>query len=638
MVVLFSRALGTALVGAVAGVASLVAVFASNPTLTLNMDHERLAILTGFSEPEMDGATTFAWTKGRADVALADLNRASPWRCTVRLRGARPPGIAQPTVDLAVDGVTVATVTATNEYQDASVVVSESPRAGARLTIASAPTFKAPPDPREFGVQVDSVICRPATSALAWPSAAATREAGVAGATWGAAIGLAGLSAGASIAITAAVVAAQAFPLAAGAAPYTQHAARAAWLAVWIAACLLAANAGLRLGRRQPLSSAAKFVLVFSAAVLYLKLLALLHPGKLIVDGLFHAHNLSKVIAGAPFFVQTIGHVRFPYAVALYVFAAPWAVFTHTDADRIALLRIVVCASDVVAGGFLYWMVVRVWGNRLAGVIAVVLYQVLPLSFGIQGNANLTHGFGQSVALIAVAVVTTWPLDERRLRQAAAAGLIIAAAFLSHIAVLVVLLGTLLVLAVLHWWAGPPLRARVWPVCVAVLIAVMLAGVLYYGRWDHFGDAYLSARDARNAVAGTAGVVPAPSMPLRALAALGSLASGLGWGIGGLALLGIWRVSAEGRRDRLVLTLAAWGIALAVFLAFGVIAPGSGSWRQAMEFMSRAVYESAPAAIILAAVGYEWAWRAGIATRLLAMGLLAGAGAISAPYWFGWFQ
>jgi hypothetical protein len=446
------------------------------------------------------------------------------------------------------------------------------------------------------------------------------------------------LSGGFSIVITAAVAAVQAFPLSAGAAPYTQHAARAVWLALWIGVCLVAAHAGLGRGRRESLSSAAKFVLVFAAAALYLKLLALLHPGKPIVDGLFHAHNLSKVLAGTPFFVQTIGHVRFPYAVALYVFAAPWTVFAHSDADRIALLRIVVCASDVVAGSFLYWMVVRVWDERLAGVMAVVLYQLLPLSFGIQGNANLTHAFGQSVALLAMAAATVWLFDERRVRQVAGVALLAGVAFLSHIAVFVVLLGTLLVLAVLHWWAGPPLRRRAAPLCLAAVLAVILAGVLYYGRWDHFGDAYLSARGARNAIAGTAGVVPAPSLPVRALTAVTSLTTGLGWAISGLAVLGVWRVSSEGRQDRLVLALAAWGIALAVFLAFGVIAPGSGSWRQAMEFMSRAVYEAAPAGIVLAAVGYGWAWRAGIGTRLLALGLFAGAGILCASYWFGCFQ
>ncbi len=268
MVVLFSRALATALVGAAIGAASLVAVFASHPTLTLNMDQERLAILTGFSEPEMDGATTFAWTRGRADVALAQLNRESPWQCTVRLRGARPPGVPQPAVDLAVDGVTVVTMTPTNEYQDANVVVPASPQPGARLTIASAPTFKAPPDTREFGVQVDSVICRPATSTIAWPSRPSMRAAAIAGAIWGAAIALAGLGARAAIAITAVIAVAQAVPLAAGTAPYTGYAGRAPWLALWIGLGAVTAVYVIGLGRKASLSAAGTFAVVLSGVVL----------------------------------------------------------------------------------------------------------------------------------------------------------------------------------------------------------------------------------------------------------------------------------------------------------------------------------------------------------------------------------
>ena len=110
------------------------------------------------------------------------------------------------------------------------------------------------------------------------------------------------------------------------------------------------------------LSAAGTLAVVLSAALMYLKLLALMHPAKLLQDALFNAHNLSKVLAGTLFFVQPMpGGVKFPYAIALYVFAAPWAVFTR---DHMALLRIVVSGAEAIAGILLYWAVVRSWGDR----------------------------------------------------------------------------------------------------------------------------------------------------------------------------------------------------------------------------------------------------------------------------------
>jgi hypothetical protein len=643
MIVSIPRLIGAAAAGAVVAMASLGAVFASRPALTLQMDHERLPMLSGFYEPERDGDTTFAWTRGRADIALADVNRQQPWRCTVRLRGARPPGVPQPAVDLAVDGVTVSTVTATNDYQDANVVIPASPTPGARLTIASAPTFKAPPDPREFGVQVDSVTCRPAGSTLAWPAPSAMRAAAIAGAIWGAAIALAGLGAGAALGLAAVVAIAQALPLAAGTAPYTGYAGRAPWLTLWIGLGVVTAVHAIRLGRKASLSPAGTFAVVLSGAILYLKLLALLHPGKLLQDALFNVHNLSKVLSGTLFFVQPMpGNVQFPYAIALYVFAAPWSVFTHSEMDRVALLRIVVCAADVVAGACLYWMIVRAWGDRIAGILAVVLYQLLPLSFGMQGNGNLVNCFGQSVAVVAMALVTNWSLEPRRLAQLTGLTVVIAAAFLAHVSVVSSLLATLLVLTVLYWRTGPPLRQQSRVIITATFLALLLAAGLYYGRWDHFGDAYRSLQRTTSAAAPTtaptAGVLQLQTSS-RPVLGLKQIASDLGWPILALALFGVWRLWARRGVDRLVLAVAAWEIAFTVYFAFGVLAPTS-EWylRYTLEFISRANYAAAPAAVILAGAAGSWAWRAGLAPRIAAAGLVLWAAASGVSSWSGWFQ
>jgi hypothetical protein len=412
---------------------------------------------------------------------------------------------------------------------------------------------------------------------------------------------------------------------------------------MWIALGIVFAVYGIGFARRAALSSAAVFAVVLSGALLYLKLLALLHPGKLLQDALFNAHNLSKVLSGTLFFVQPMpGNVQFPYAIALYVFAAPWSVFTHSEMDRVALLRIVVCAADVIAGACLYWMVVRAWSDRLAGVLAVILYQLLPLSFGMQGNGNLVNCFGQSVAVVAMALVSNWSLAPRRIAQLAALTVVIAGAFLAHVSVVSSLLATLLVLSVLYWRTGPPLRSQSRVIITATFLAMVLAAGLYYGRWDHFGNAYLSLKRttqaAAPATAPTPGVLQLQASS-RPVLGLKQIVSDLGWPILTLGIFGVWRLWVRRSLDRLVLAVAAWEIAFAAYFAFGVLAPTS-EWylRYTLEFISRANYAAAPAAVILAGAAGSWAWRAGVGPRIAAGGLLLWAAASGASSWSGWFQ
>ena len=64
-------------------------------------------------------------------------------------------------------------------------------------------------------------------------------------------------------------------------------------------------------------------------------------------DAVFHAHRLEWVLGGRYFFTQPMpSGVSFPYAIALYVAAAPFASLTR---DHVALLRIVVCAAIAFA-------------------------------------------------------------------------------------------------------------------------------------------------------------------------------------------------------------------------------------------------------------------------------------------------
>ena len=100
-------------------------------------------------------------------------------------------------------------------------------------------------------------------------------------------------------------------------------------------------------------------------------------------------------------------------------------------------------ATESIAGALLYWMVVRRWGDRLAGGIAVALFSVAPLSYGVLGNANLTNAFGQAVALISVAVATVWQLRTQDIGSLAALMVVTAWALLSHVSTFGLLVATL---------------------------------------------------------------------------------------------------------------------------------------------------------------------------------------------------
>jgi hypothetical protein len=641
--------------------------YAAHPALVLEMGQPR-RLLSGFWEPEVDNGTTFAWTHDKATVLVPGLRRQFRWHCAVRFRGGRPSSAVQPQVAFAVDGLNVATVTATNEYQDVRVVLDKSARSGARLSISSTPTFKAPPDPRELGVQIESVICRPEQGAIAWPPRQTVGNASLAGAIWGAVIALSGATTPLSIALAVVVSAVQSLPLSIGAGPYTAYPSWAPWLALWIGLVVVLSSRTLDRHLPSAVTKARLFVATLAGTTLYLKLLGLLHPGKPVIDALFHAHNLSKVLNGSLFFVQTMpGGVQFPYAVALYVAAVPWASLAPTDADRIVLLRVIVSVADVASSVCLYWMVVRHWRDQLAGVTAVVLAQLLPLSYVIQGNANLTNGFGQSMALFAMALVTNVLAESRQVASVVAVALVIAIAFLSHIGVLVVLLGTLTVLVLLWWWSGPPLRRSAPALLTGTLGALALSLLLYYGRWDHFGSAYVSVRhaaaptapsnstpplsqavgqDTRAASSTTGTPAPVGTLPLslyaRTLNAVHQIAGrggDISWPIALLAIVGAWQGRQRSKRDPLMLSIAAWLIAFAGFLAFGLLAPGTvGYGRQAMEFISRAVLAVSPAVLLLAGTGFAWAWRAGRLPRLAASSLVLLSAMTASRFWLAWFE
>ena len=648
-----SRAVAAALFGALMGPACLVLAYAMSPEI--NYGVERLApIATGLYPVERIRKYVSVWTSRRVDVALAGLDRRAAWSCVVRFRGARPdPAMPQPDLQVAVDGVTVAARRATNDFQDLEAIVPARPLdSGLTLTLTSSTTFTpGGSDRRALGVQLEALACRPVDAAVVLPPRRAMASAALSAALLGAALGLTGITAGSAVGGTVLLAAAQAVPLSSGVAPYASYPATMVWLAAWIALLTLVGLKAIEVGIGHALRNAARFAVLFSAGVLYLKLLGLFHPSKALVDAMFHAHRFDAVLAGRFYFTQlSTSATPFPYAIGLYLFAAPWSLLTR---DHVALLRIVVCAAEAIAGGLVYLMIVRTWGDRLMGAVAVALVNLVRVSYAVVGHANLTNAFGQSVALVTIVAVTVWTLEAGRLGQLIALCLLSTLALLSHVTTFTFLLATLLAIALLYRWkGGPALRAPARSVLLAVTIAVVLSVLLY---WGHFGDVY-KAQLARVRTAQVAQVAPAQApaatapgdggplfgrvtIPLQGRGGdgLAQTVANIGWPILILACVGAWRLLVGRARDRLVLVLVAWGVAgLAFVLASIVTATDMRYQQDAYEFIGRVEHASYPVAVILAACGAVWAWRAGTATRLVSGALLLAAVFTAVRAWMIW--
>jgi hypothetical protein len=629
--------------GALLGAAGVTVAYVLHPTLTVEMDRSlprRFA--SGFYDSERSGDTTFAWTSQRAEIKLADVNRQIGWTCSVRLRGARSDPATQPSVDVAVDGIIATAMQATNDFQDAAVVLPPRSSSGAVVTVTSSSTIvPSPSDPRELGVQIDRIVCAP-QARIAWPPSGTIRDAALTGAIFGFACALAGLTLGFALAATLVVTAAQALPLSVGPAPYLSFSTTMVWFATWIAIVTVAMVAVLDRLRTRRLQHSARVVIVVSAAVLYLKLLGLLHPSKLLVDAVFHAHRFEWVLAGRYFFTQRMpSGVSFPYAIGLYVFALPWSIFTH---DHVSLLRVIVCSAQTIAGALLYPLLVKEWGDRVAAATAVVLFQFVPLPYGLVGTANLTNTFGEAVAL--AAVLSASLIAPGRALPLAVVFVLAALAFLSHVSTFAVLGVTLASLAVLYRaLGGPALRPTAWWIAGVTIAAAIVAVVLYYG---HFVDVYKDALrvranttasavqtgDAARVASERSSILPLTS---RITNAIGFALAMIGWPIVLLALIGVWRSAVDGLRDRASLAVLAWAIACAVFLGVAVMRVDAPFQRYAGEFFGRVLLATFPAAVVLAARGTAWAWNYGLPTRLASAVVVVCAAVIGLQSWMAWF-
>lgn len=602
------RAFAAGLLGAFAGAAWLVFTYAASPAMTFRSDRDMPPGITGFYPSERDGDQTFVWTHPQAIVALPGLDRRAAWRCWAVLRGARPDPATLPEVRFAVDGADLARKPTTNEYQTYEVTIPAAPdRRGLRLSLTATPPFvPGPQDPRQLGVMVREIGCAPAAGGIALPPGHTLWSAALAAGILGAGIGLAGVTAGTAVGAAVALAAGQSLALTSGIAPFSAFPDRAVSLAFWIALALVAGMLAVEAVRRQPLRNTARFAAVFAACALYLKLLVLLHPAKFIGDAMFHAHRFMTVAAGNFFFTSIApGNYEFPYAVALYVAALP---FRGLTSDPVLLLRVVTTAADALASILVYAIVARAWRDRLVAAMAVALVTFVPLSFDILGVGNLTNSFGNSLAVVAAALVIAPAFDLAAPWLVALASVAVAAAFLAHTSTFALLFTILLLAAVAYRLFGRPPLGRA---AAAVLASLAIASVLSVGvYYRHFGKVYQAQYERisrevghpQTALAAGEGAAVrglGSRTPRERLSRLpGYFLAYFGWPMLLLAATGLWRLAREGARDRPGLFVLAWLAACLLFLLLGIATP----------IDMRHYLAAIPAVAIVAALGAGWGW------------------------------
>jgi hypothetical protein len=269
--------------------------------------------------------------------------------------------------------------------------------------------------------------------------------------------------------------------------------------------------------------------------------------------------------------------------------------------------------ADAVAGSLIYLVIVRAWGDRLAGAIAAAVYFLIPLAFYVQITANLTNVFGQAWFVISLASITSPHTVLARPWSIALCALAIAIAFLSHTSTFAILSLVVLSIVVLYrTGGGAALQPAASAVSVAGGVAFLVAVGLYYA---HFGEVY---RDQYLRIAGEMAQPAAVSDPAgrsvldRAASVPMYVVRYFGWPVLILAGAGVAWLCRRGWRDRLGLALAGWAFAAFFFLVLGILTPVD----------MRHYLAVFPAVAIAAGLGASWGWRHDTLVRVLVSMLL----------------
>ncbi len=237
----------------------------------------------------------------------------------------------------------------------------------------------------------------------------ARRRVRSASAAVGRGVALLGVTAGSAIVGAAILLSAGLAALVArGFGPYTDY-RRTSWSrTVALDAVALIALVASPVQAPRAASEHGRFAAAFSAAALFLKLLVLLHPEHAGGRRDVPRAPVSRRARRALYFTSIApGGYPFPYR-ARPLRRSPsvrWPGAARRGRHGAAADRSSAPSTRSPAL-LLYAIVVRGWGDRLAGAMAVALYHLIPLDFAVVvTTGNLTNAFAQSVAVAALALM-----------------------------------------------------------------------------------------------------------------------------------------------------------------------------------------------------------------------------------------
>jgi hypothetical protein len=165
-----TRLAATAVGGAALFVAASVVPYTRDSSIHLAFNPKKPfpdRVASGFYRPELTpGHVAFAWTNGRAVIALPEIDRRAGWRLGIRMaRGAWSPGGEPPAVTIQIDDAPQQIALLSDDFHDTELEIPRRPgRRGIRIGLNSAVFTPGGRDPRQLGIVVSGVSLEPLAS------------------------------------------------------------------------------------------------------------------------------------------------------------------------------------------------------------------------------------------------------------------------------------------------------------------------------------------------------------------------------------------------------------------------------------------------------------------------------------------
>lgn len=525
----------------------LTGAFFSHPR-DIHIDFERgyeTAFVEDFHPRERAEGRYFRWTKGTSFIELYNLPSSGRFEVEALLRAVRPSGEPVPILVFTANGVTVHRSSArpgTNVYNFDFIHNASHLRLGIETD-----TFEASGG-RHLGVQVLGITVKPPEEGLPWVGTATALA--VVGALLYLTAHLIGFSPFVSGAGAITLSFCFVYLGSRGSVPFTHYPRTLLVLAMMLLIAALSARFSLnRLGWLR--TNERPVVVGVLGLLLLVELVIVTYPLMLSSDANFQANRMGEFLSGNWHPTSVTQHepaFRIPYPVSLYVVAAP---LTAVGLDSVTALEIVVAVFDVLVSALLVFLGSRFMNDLSTGLLAAVLYQLVPMNAWSLSAGNFTNIFAVAMLAVTFCLLLVAATEGQR-RAAILAGVGTLTALTAHFGVLlegVVLWPTWMGVV---WLLSPPLRDERRFLTLAVTAGALAAGLYYLGYWELFGSQWERALEQ----GGRAGDVASPLQKLSLnLAFLGEQ---WGWVFVATVFLGAFALARTPLSGTFTAAAAAW--------------------------------------------------------------------------------